>query len=132
MDPNLIWILLAAVAAVLVSTLIAVVAVRRRRALAAGRVPEIEEADGGTVTVEAPAAEPKTAAGPAPGTAVITPELEKIYTRRVAHDPADLFAAQRLAADTDVIRLGVFFRDETRPTDPRRPPVRRTSAYPPG
>ena len=57
---------------------------------------------------------------------VLVPELEKIYTRRVSHDPADLFAAQRLAADTDVIRLGVFFRDETRPTYDvlRRPPRR--------
>ena len=60
---------------------------------------------------------------------VLVPELEKIYTRRVSHDPADLFAAQRLAADTDVIRLGVFFRDETRPTYDalRRPPRRSMS-----
>ncbi len=59
---------------------------------------------------------------------VLAPELEKIYTRRVVHDPADLFAAQRLAADADVIRLGVFFRDEQRPTYDvlRRPPPRST------
>jgi 2-oxoglutarate ferredoxin oxidoreductase subunit beta len=47
---------------------------------------------------------------------VLAPELEKIYTRRLPHDPTDLAAAQRLAAATDVIRLGVFFRDGTRPT----------------
>ena len=58
---------------------------------------------------------------------VLVPELEKIYTRRVPHDPADLFTAQRLAADTDVIRLGVFFRDSNRPTyDALRRPPRRS------
>lgn len=59
---------------------------------------------------------------------VLVPELEKVYTRRVVHDPADLFSAQRLAADTDVIRLGVFFRDPARPTYDalRRPPRRST------
>lgn len=46
---------------------------------------------------------------------VLVPDLEKIYTRRMPHDPSDLEAAQRLAAATDAIRLGVFFRDETRP-----------------
>ena len=47
---------------------------------------------------------------------VLVPELDKIYTRRAPHDPSDLFAAQRLAEDASVIRLGVFFRDEQRPT----------------
>jgi len=58
---------------------------------------------------------------------VLVPELEKIYTRRQHHDPSDLAAAQRIAADTDVIRLGVYFRDERRPTyDVLRRPTRRT------
>lgn len=59
---------------------------------------------------------------------VLVPELEKIYSRRVRHDPRDLLGAQRLAADTDTVRLGVFFRDESRPTYDalRRPPVRTT------
>jgi 2-oxoglutarate ferredoxin oxidoreductase subunit beta len=47
---------------------------------------------------------------------VLVPELAAIYTRRVAHDPSDLDAARRLADDTSAIRLGVFFRDERRPT----------------
>jgi 2-oxoglutarate/2-oxoacid ferredoxin oxidoreductase subunit beta len=45
---------------------------------------------------------------------VMVPELERSYRRRVAHDPKDLDAARRLAEDMSVIRLGVFFRDESR------------------
>jgi 2-oxoglutarate ferredoxin oxidoreductase subunit beta len=59
---------------------------------------------------------------------VLVPELERIYTRRAPHDPSDLFAAQRLAADTEVVRLGVFFRDASRPRyDALRRPARRTT-----
>ncbi len=59
---------------------------------------------------------------------VLVPELEKIYTKRVRHDPRDLHEAQRLAADSDTVRLGVFFRDESRPTYDvlRRPPQKTT------
>lgn len=59
---------------------------------------------------------------------VLVPELEKIYTKRVRHDPRDLHEAQRLAADADTVRLGVFFRDESRPTYDvlRRPPQKTT------
>jgi 2-oxoglutarate ferredoxin oxidoreductase subunit beta len=46
---------------------------------------------------------------------ILVPELEKIYTRRVVHDPSDLDAAFRLAEDMESLRLGVFFRDERRP-----------------
>ena len=46
---------------------------------------------------------------------VVAPELDAVYKARRAHDPSDLAAAQTLAADTDRIRLGVFFRDEQRP-----------------
>lgn len=57
---------------------------------------------------------------------VVVPELEKIYTRRAPHDLRDLAAAQRLAAEADVIRLGVFFQDGSRPRYDllRRPPPR--------
>ena len=59
---------------------------------------------------------------------VLVPELEKIYTRRVGHDPSNLLEAQRLAAQHDAIRLGVFFRDERRPTyDTLRRPQPRTT-----
>ena len=56
---------------------------------------------------------------------VVTPELDAIYTRaRVARPVATFNAARQLAEDTDRIRLGVFFRDETRPRydEIRRPP----------
>jgi 2-oxoglutarate ferredoxin oxidoreductase subunit beta len=46
---------------------------------------------------------------------VVVPELDAIYRSRQHHDPADLNAARALAEPADVIRLGVFFRDETRP-----------------
>jgi 2-oxoglutarate ferredoxin oxidoreductase subunit beta len=46
---------------------------------------------------------------------VIVSELDAIYRGRVAHNPSDLNAARILADDVERIRLGVFFRDETRP-----------------
>ena len=45
---------------------------------------------------------------------VMVPELEKIYKAQVAHDPHDLAAARRAAEATDVVNLGVLFRDATR------------------
>jgi len=41
--------------------------------------------------------------------------LEKIYTNQKRHDPADIHGARELAEDASVIRLGLFFRDESRP-----------------
>ena len=41
--------------------------------------------------------------------------IEKIYENRIRHDPADLNGARELAQDTAAIRLGLFFRDESRP-----------------
>ncbi len=41
--------------------------------------------------------------------------LEGRFPNRLAHDPADLDEARRLAEDASVIRLGVFFRDDSRP-----------------
>jgi 2-oxoglutarate ferredoxin oxidoreductase subunit beta len=46
---------------------------------------------------------------------VVTPELDAVYGNRITHDPANLDAARRLADVGDRIRLGVFFRDESRP-----------------
>ena len=55
---------------------------------------------------------------------VLVPELEAIYPHRVAHDPRDLDAARRLADASGPIRLGVFFKD---PTRPRYEDVRRVA-----
>jgi 2-oxoglutarate/2-oxoacid ferredoxin oxidoreductase subunit beta len=51
-------------------------------------------------------------------------DLEGVYKNRVRHDPKDLDAARRFAEDDSRIRLGIFFRDETRPVyeDTRRLP----------
>jgi 2-oxoglutarate ferredoxin oxidoreductase subunit beta len=46
---------------------------------------------------------------------VVVPELDRTYTRQLRHDPRDLDGARRLAEPTDSIRLGVYFRDESRP-----------------
>jgi 2-oxoglutarate ferredoxin oxidoreductase subunit beta len=46
---------------------------------------------------------------------VVVPELDGTYTKQVRHDPRDLDRARRLAEPADTIRLGVFFRDETKP-----------------
>jgi 2-oxoglutarate ferredoxin oxidoreductase subunit beta len=46
---------------------------------------------------------------------VVVPELDAVYKHRVRHDPRDIDAARRLAEADGRVRLGVFFRDETRP-----------------
>jgi 2-oxoglutarate ferredoxin oxidoreductase subunit beta len=46
---------------------------------------------------------------------VLTPELDQIYTGRRPHDPSNLNQARELAEAGDKLRLGVYFRDETRP-----------------
>jgi 2-oxoglutarate/2-oxoacid ferredoxin oxidoreductase subunit beta len=43
------------------------------------------------------------------------PSLERAYTSRTLHDPADLDRARSLAEDADRVRLGLFFRDPRRP-----------------
>jgi 2-oxoglutarate/2-oxoacid ferredoxin oxidoreductase subunit beta len=43
------------------------------------------------------------------------PELHDLYRNRLRHDPSDLDAARQLANSDDRIRLGIFFRDESRP-----------------
>jgi len=56
---------------------------------------------------------------------VTVPVLDKIYKRRLEHDPGDLDAARALAEAPERIRLGVFYRDESRPRydDIRRLPT---------
>ncbi len=55
---------------------------------------------------------------------VTAPELEKSYKSRVTHDPSDLEGARRHAEDTSRIKLGVFYRNESRARYDllRRPP----------
>jgi 2-oxoglutarate ferredoxin oxidoreductase subunit beta len=55
---------------------------------------------------------------------VVAPELDKIYARKVQHDPFDLAAARAMAEETEFINLGLFFKDPSRPRyeDTRRVP----------
>ena len=46
---------------------------------------------------------------------VLVPELEKTYRNRLPHDPRDLARARELARPGERVRLGVFYRDESRP-----------------
>jgi len=57
---------------------------------------------------------------------VNVPTLEKIYKRRIEHDPSDLDRARVLAEDPDRIRLGVFYRNENRQ---RYDDIRRLPSY---
>jgi 2-oxoglutarate ferredoxin oxidoreductase subunit beta len=41
--------------------------------------------------------------------------LDQIYKTQVRHDPSNLHGARELAEDMTKIRLGLFFRDESRP-----------------
>jgi 2-oxoglutarate ferredoxin oxidoreductase subunit beta len=43
------------------------------------------------------------------------PDLHPIYKNVVRHDPRNMDEARRLAEDPERIRVGVFFRDESRP-----------------
>ena len=57
---------------------------------------------------------------------VTVPGLSEVYRHTVRHDPLDLDGARRLAESSDRIRLGVFFRDESRT---RYEDIRRMRAY---
>jgi 2-oxoglutarate ferredoxin oxidoreductase subunit beta len=46
---------------------------------------------------------------------VEVPQLAQVYKAQRAHDPSDLHAARRLAEDEHPMRLGVFFRDPSKP-----------------
>jgi 2-oxoglutarate/2-oxoacid ferredoxin oxidoreductase subunit beta len=43
------------------------------------------------------------------------PQLASIYKTRRQHDPADIHGARQLAEDEAPIRLGIFYKDPTRP-----------------
>jgi 2-oxoglutarate/2-oxoacid ferredoxin oxidoreductase subunit beta len=62
--------------------------------------------------------------------AVRQPEkMERIYRNQLHHDPRDLDAARRLAGEGGQLRVGVFFRDESRPRyDEMRRVPRHTAA----
>jgi 2-oxoglutarate ferredoxin oxidoreductase subunit beta len=51
-------------------------------------------------------------------------DLEGVYKNRVRHNPKDLDAARRFAEDDSTVRLGIFFKDGSRPVyeDTRRLP----------
>lgn len=60
---------------------------------------------------------------------VVVPEMERIYKNQLHHDPRDLDAARRLAGEGGQLRVGVFFRDESRPRyDEMRRVARHTAA----
>ncbi len=40
--------------------------------------------------------------------------IDGIYKNQIRHDPADIHAARELAEDSSKVRLGLFFRDESR------------------
>lgn len=42
-------------------------------------------------------------------------ELQGLYTNRRPHDPSNLDEARRLAEDGEQVRLGIFYRNESRP-----------------
>lgn len=46
---------------------------------------------------------------------LVVPELDRLYKRQVRHDPHDLAAARKLADFGDQIRLGLFYRDASKP-----------------
>jgi 2-oxoglutarate ferredoxin oxidoreductase subunit beta len=43
------------------------------------------------------------------------PALDRMFENKITHDPSDIDGARRLAEPVDAIRLGLFFRDESRP-----------------
>lgn len=45
---------------------------------------------------------------------VLVPELERTYKNRMLHDPKDLNRARELSMPGETIRLGVFYRDDTK------------------
>ena len=43
---------------------------------------------------------------------LVVPELDKVYKNRIAHDPADLDSARKVAGDDSHVRLGLFYKNE--------------------
>lgn len=56
---------------------------------------------------------------------IVEPDMEAIFTTHVEHDPADIHHARELAEQSDKVRLGLFYKDASRPRydDTRRLPV---------
>ncbi len=46
---------------------------------------------------------------------IVASGLEKIFEHSRVHDPRDIDSARQLAEDEDFVRLGLFFKDESRP-----------------
>jgi 2-oxoglutarate ferredoxin oxidoreductase subunit beta len=42
-------------------------------------------------------------------------DLEGVYDKRTFHNPGDIDAARRFAEDQTKVRIGIYFKDETRP-----------------
>jgi 2-oxoglutarate ferredoxin oxidoreductase subunit beta len=57
---------------------------------------------------------------------IVDADTEALYRHHVAHDPRDLAGARRLAEPDGKVRLGLFFRD---PTKPRYEDLRRLPVY---
>jgi len=53
----------------------------------------------------------------------LSPALAKVYTNQEAHDPADINRAREIASNTEIIPVGVLYRNEEIPRydDMRRP-----------
>ncbi len=46
---------------------------------------------------------------------ITVPALDRIIEHRLTHDPRDIHRARELAEDGEHLRLGLFYRDESRP-----------------
>ncbi|MBI4518883.1 MAG: 2-oxoglutarate oxidoreductase [Deltaproteobacteria bacterium] len=46
---------------------------------------------------------------------IVVPELDRLYRRRVQHDPADLDGARRLAEQGDTVRIGLLYQNQDLP-----------------
>ena len=56
------------------------------------------------------------------------PSLEQLYKARRVHDPLHLDDARALAARTDLLRLGVFYRNDSLPVYEKIRAVPKVSA----
>ena len=56
---------------------------------------------------------------------IVEPDVASLYPSQVEHDPSDIHHARELAEDADKVRIGLFYRDATRPRyeQTRRLPV---------
>jgi 2-oxoglutarate/2-oxoacid ferredoxin oxidoreductase subunit beta len=59
---------------------------------------------------------------------IVASAAERVFDNTRVHDPKDIDSARRLAEDDEYIRLGLFFRDESRPRYEELRSVERLSA----